>query len=404
MLFSAGMGIGLVFWGAAEPLNHFMAPLGVEAGTEAAKEFAVSKSFLHWGLHPWANYSVLALALAYMQFRKNKPGLISSVFIPLLGEDVVSGWAGKLIDILAVFATVAGVATSLGLGTYQINSGLNFLFGIPETSTVQILIVVFVTIAFMISAITGLDKGIKFLSNLNVGIAAVLVIGAFIIGPSVYILNLFVEGIGVYFRDLAQNSFQLGAFGDTSWYGGWTIFYWAWWIAWAPFTGTFIARISRGRTIKEFISGVLIVPSLVSFFWFSIFGAIDFSVEKTVLLEAVKSASTAFFTVMSNITFGNVISVIAIALLFTFFITSANSATFVLGMLSDEGNLDPPNSKKLVWGVVQSALALSLMVGSKNGLGMLQTISIVAAFPFIFIMLLTMVSILKALKEEPGYN
>ena len=218
MLFSAGMGIGLVFWGAAEPLNHFMAPLGVEAGTEAAKEFAVSKSFLHWGLHPWANYSVLALALAYMQFRKNKPGLISSVFIPLLGEDVVSGWAGKLIDILAVFATVAGVATSLGLGTYQINSGLNFLFGIPETSTVQILIVVFVTIAFMISAITGLDKGIKFLSNLNVGIAAVLVIGAFIIGPSVYILNIFVEGIGVYFRDLAQNSFQLGAFGDTSWY------------------------------------------------------------------------------------------------------------------------------------------------------------------------------------------
>lgn len=400
MLFSAGMGIGLVFWGAAEPLNHFMAPLGVEAGTEAAKEFAVSKSFLHWGLHPWANYSVLALALAYMQFRKNKPGLISSVFIPLLGEDVVSGWAGKLIDILAVFATVAGVATSLGIGTYQINSGLNFLFGIPESSMVQITIVVVVTIVFMGSAITGLDRGIKFLSNLNIGIAVLLVIGAFIIGPSVYILNLFVEGIGIYIRDFAQNSFQLGAFGDTSWYGGWTIFYWAWWIAWAPFTGTFIARISRGRTIKEFVTGVLLVPTLASFIWFAVFGGMGFNLGSGIAADAIKSTSTAFFVVMREYPMGSAMSVIAIVLLFTFFVTSANSATFVLGMFTSHGDLNPDTKRKFVWGIIQSSLALSLMIGSSNGLQMLQTISIVAAFPFAFIMLLAMVSLVKVLRED----
>lgn len=400
MLFSAGMGIGLVFWGAAEPLNHFMAPLGAEAGTLAAQEFAVSKSFLHWGLHPWANYSVLALALAYMQFRKNKPGLISSVFIPLFGEKIVSGWVGKMIDILAIFATVAGVATSLGLGTYQINSGLNFLFGIPESSMVQVIIVVVVTVAFMISAITGLDRGIKFLSNLNVGIASILVIGAFVIGPSVYILNLFVEGIGVYFRDLAQNSFQLGAFGDTSWYGGWTIFYWAWWIAWAPFTGTFIARISRGRTIKEFITGVLLAPTLASFIWFAVFGGMGFNLGSGVASEAIKSTSTAFFVVMREYPAGSIISMVAILLLCTFFVTSADSATFVLGMFSSNGDLNPDTKRKFVWGIIQSSLALSLMIGSSNGLQMLQTISIVAAFPFAFIMLLAMVSLVKVLRED----
>lgn len=344
-----------------------------------------------------------------MQFRKNKPGLISSVFIPLLGEDVVSGWAGKLIDILAIFATVAGVATSLGIGTYQINSGLNFLFGIPESSMVQITIVVVVTIVFMGSAIAGLDRGIKLLSNLNIGIAVLLVIGAFIIGPSVYILNIFVEGIGVYFRDLAQNSFQLGAFGGTSWYGAWTIFYWAWWIAWAPFTGTFIARISKGRTIKEFVTGVLLVPTLASFIWFAVFGGMGFNLGSEIAAEAIQSTSTAFFVVMREYPMGSAMSLIAIVLLFTFFVTSANSATFVLGMFTSHGDLNPDAKKKFVWGIVQSALALSLMLGSSNGLQMLQTISIAAAFPFAFVMIFGMVSLVKALREdikdyEPQYS
>ncbi len=404
MLFSAGMGIGLVFYGIYEPLYHYINPIGYESMSIDAAKFAMTKSYLHWGLHPWANYSILGLGLAYMQFRKNKPGLISTLFIPLIGEEKAKGPIGKMIDILAIFATAAGMATSLGLGTYQINSGLNFIFKIPENNLVQIIIVVVITVIYTWTAVTGIDKGIKLISNLNMILVVALLGLSIIFGPTIDILNIFGESTGNYLQSLLSNTFEIGAFNKGDWHGAWTIFYWAWWIAWAPFTGTFIARISKGRTIKEFISGVLIVPSLVSFFWFSIFGAIDFSVEKEVLLQAVKSASTAFFTVMSSITLGNLISVIAIALLFTFFITSANSATFVLGMLSDDGNLDPPNSKKFVWGIVQSALALSLMVGSENGLGMLQTISIVAAFPFTFIMLMTMVSILKALREEPQYK
>ncbi|BBM35911.1 BCCT family transporter [Pseudoleptotrichia goodfellowii] len=404
MLFSAGMGIGLVFYGIYEPLYHYVNPIGAESMSVDAAKFAMTKSFLHWGLHPWANYSILGLGLAYMQFRRNKPGLISSLFIPLIGEEKAKGYIGKLIDILAIFATAAGMATSLGLGTYQISSGLNFMFKIPETTLIQIIIVVVITIIYTWTAVTGIDKGIKFISNLNMILVVALLGLSIIFGPTIDILNIFGESTGNYLQSLLSNTFEIGAFSKTDWYGAWTLFYWAWWIAWAPFTGTFIARISKGRTIREFISGVLIVPSLVSFFWFSIFGAIDFAVAKEVLVEASKNASTAFFMVINNITLGNVISVIAIALLFTFFITSANSATFVLGMLSHEGDLNPPNSKKLVWGIIQSALALSLMIGSANGLKMLQTVSIVAAFPFAFIMLLTIVSIMKALKEDDQYN
>ena len=404
MLFSAGMGIGLVFYGIYEPLYHYVNPIGYDSMSVEAAKFAMTKSFLHWGLHPWANYSILGLGLAIMQFRRGKAGLISSLFIPLIGEEKAKGYIGKLIDILAIFATAAGMATSLGLGTYQISSGLNFMFKIPETTTVQIIIVVVITVIYTWTAVTGIDKGIKFISNLNMILVVALLGLSIIFGPTVDILNIFGESTGNYLQSLLSNTFEIGAFSKTDWYGAWTLFYWAWWIAWAPFTGTFIARISKGRTIREFISGVLIVPSVVSFFWFSIFGAIDFSVAKEVLIDASKNASTAFFIVINNITLGNVISIIAIALLFTFFITSANSATFVLGMFSHDGDLNPPNSKKLVWGIVQSALALSLMIGSVNGLKMLQTVSIVAAFPFAFIMLLTIISIMKALKEEEKYN
>ena len=382
----------------------YVNPIGFDSMSVDAAKFAMTKSFLHWGLHPWANYSILGLGLAIMQFRRGKPGLISSLFIPLIGEEKARGSIGKLIDILAIFATAAGMATSLGLGTYQISSGLNYMFKIPETTIVQIIIVVVITVIYTWTAVTGIDKGIKLISNLNMILVIALLALSIIFGPTVDILNIFGESTGNYLQSLLSNTFEIGAFSKTDWYGAWTLFYWAWWIAWAPFTGTFIARISKGRTIKEFISGVLIVPSIVSFFWFSIFGAIDFSVAKEVLIEASKNASTAFFIVINNITLGNVISVIAIALLFTFFITSANSATFVLGMLSHNGDLNPPNSKKLVWGIIQSALALSLMVGSANGLKMLQTISIVAAFPFAFIMLLTIISVMKALKEEEQYS
>lgn len=408
MLFSAGMGIGLVFYGIYEPLFHYVNPVGAASMTPEAMKFAMTKSFLHWGLHPWANYSILGLGLAYMQFRKGKPGLISSLFIPLIGEEKAKGNLGKIIDILAIFATAAGMATSLGLGTYQINSGLNYMFGVPENKVVQVTIVVVITVIYTWTAVAGVDKGIKLVSDLNMVLVVALLGLAIVFGPTVDILNIFTESTGAYLQSFLTNTFEIGAFNKATdqagWHTAWTIFYWAWWIAWAPFTGTFIARISRGRTIKEFIAGVLIVPSVVSFFWFSIFGGINFSVAKEVLLEAAQSSSTAFFIVINKITLGNVMSIITIALLFTFFITSANSATFVLGMLSHDGDLDPPNSKKFVWGVVQSVLALSLMIGSTNGLQMLQTISIVAAFPFAFIMLFTIVSIIKALKQDEEFN
>jgi len=395
MLFSAGMGIGLVFWGVAEPLNHYISPMGIEGGTKAASDFAMMKSFMHWGLHPWANYSVLALALAYMQFRKGKPGLISSIFIPLIGEERAKGWIGHTIDILAVFATVAGVATSLGLGTLQINSGLNFLFDVPETSLVQIIIVVVVTVLFMLSAVTGLDKGIKFLSNLNVSIAGILLVLSIIIGPTLLIFSNLGQGILLYAKDLVMD---VNPFGKGEWYGWWTIFYWAWWIAWAPFVGTFIARISRGRTIKEFIFGVLAAPTVASFLWFATFGSLGINAGTDVAAEAITKTETALFVVMQHYPLGSIISFVAVLLLCTFFVTSADSATFVLGMMSSDGDLNPSTQRKLVWGVIQSTLALALMLA--GGLKMLQTASIVAAFPFAFVMIFAMVSIIKALKND----
>lgn len=400
MLFSAGMGVGLVFWGVAEPLNHFVNPLGIEGGTAAAADFAIKKSFFHWGLHPWANYSVLALALAYMQFRKNKPGLISSVFIPLIGEERVNGPIGKLIDILSVFATVAGVATSLGMATLQTTSGLNFLFGVPETNGVRVVVITVITILFMISAVTGLDKGIKWLSNANVSLCGILIVLGLIIGPTLMIINTFTNSLGLYISTVVRESFQIDPFGNNEWYGWWTVFYWAWWIAWAPFVGTFIARISKGRTIKEFVAGVLLAPTLASFIWFTVFGTMGINTGLEIAKEAIQSTSTAYFVVMNQYPMGTAISMVTVILLTTFFVTSADSATFVLGMMSSNGNLNPTTSRKIIWGVIQSGLALSLMLASDKALGMLQTASIAAAFPFIFIMLFAMVALVKALRQE----
>lgn len=401
MLFSAGMGIGLVFWGVAEPLNHFVNPVGVEAGTQAAADFSMITSFVHWGIHPWANYAVVAMPLAYMQFRKKKPALISSIFIPLIGEERVNGPIGKFIDILAIFATVAGVATSLGLGVLQINSGLNYLFGVPINNLIQIIIIVTVTILFMISAVTGLDKGILFLSNANITLASVLMVLTLILGPTLAIVNSLTNGIGGFLSGFIRESFAISSFGDNSWIGGWRIFYWAWWIAWAPFVGSFIARISKGRTIKEFVLGVSLVPAIGSFLWFAIFGTTSMSFGMDVATEAIKVTETAFFVVMEHVPLGSIISLITILLLSTFFITSADSATFVLGMMSSEGNLNPTARVKVIWGAIQSMMAFALMFS--GGLQALQTSSIVAAFPFAMVMIGGAFSFIKALKQEDVY-
>ncbi|MGM0396413.1 MAG: glycine betaine uptake BCCT transporter [Bacillota bacterium] len=398
MLFGAGMGIGLVFWGAAEPLNHFIAPIGAVPGSSEAANFAMRISFLHWGFHPWANYAVLAMALGYFQYRKGAPGLISSIFTPLIGEKGVKGPIGKTIDILAIFATVAGVATSLGLGAMQINGGLNFLFGIPNTLTVQIIIVAVVTVIFIWTAVSGIEKGIKLLGDINLKVAILMLVLAIIVGPTVAIINTLVGGFGRYLSGVINDSFYLNPFGDNSWIGWWTVFYWAWWIAWAPFVGTFIARISKGRTIREFVAGVIVAPALGSFVWFSVFGGMGLNLGLEIATEAAAVTETALFVVLSNYPLGRIVSLLATFLLGTFFITSANSATFVLGMFSSGGDLNPSNSKKILWGLVMSGVAVSLMVA--GGLSTLQIASIAAAFPFCFVMLAACYSLLKALKAD----
>lgn len=404
MLFGAGMGIGLVFWGVAEPLSHFIAPPGIKPGTEEAANFAMKASFMHWGFHPWANYAIIGLALAYFQFRKGKPGLISSIFEPLIGEKGVKGPIGKTIDVLAVFATVAGVATSLGLGTLQINSGLKYLFGVPETQLVQVLIIVIITIIYIWSAVAGIEKGIKIISDVNLYLAFGILILSFLVGPTLKIINVLTGGLGAYLGTIIQDSLSISAFGDNTWLNGWRIFYWAWWIAWAPFVGTFIARISRGRTIKEFIFGVIVAPAVASFIWFAVFGAAGLNLGMSgamsmdTLKQVVAAPETAFFVIMGKYKLGMIISFIAVFLLGTFFITSANSATFVLGMLTSDGDLDPSGSKKTIWGIIQALLATGLLLA--GGLKSLQTASVAAAFPFIFVMLFACVALWKALKQE----
>ncbi|MBC2725709.1 BCCT family transporter [Desulfosporosinus sp.] len=394
MLFGAGMGIGLVFWGVAEPLNHYVS-FGM---TEEAANLAMRKSFMHWGFHPWAGYAVVGMALGYFQFRKKMPGLISSIFVPLLGEEGVRGPIGKLIDIFAVFATVAGVATSLGQGALQINGGLSHMFGIPSTIFVQFIIIAAITVVYTWTAVSGIDKGIKLLSDINMVLAVALMGGAFLIGPTLLDINIFTNSLGNYMKNFVADSFGINPFGDNSWLSSWTIFYWAWWIAWGPFTGTFIARISKGRTIKEFVLGVIFAPSLVSMVWFAIFGGLGLNLDNSVIQTAIQNTETALFVVFSQYPLGFILSIIAVLLLVTFFATSANSATFVLSMFSSEGDLNPGKSKKILWGVLQAVLAFVLLM--TGGLSALQTCSIVAAFPFAIIMLLCCVCLYKALIEE----
>lgn len=402
MLFSAGMGIGLVFWGVAEPVSHYFAPpAGVTGQTTEAAQTALRYAFFHWGLHPWGIYALIALTLAYFQFRKGAKGLISSTFGPLLGERI-HGPLGKGIDILAVIATAFGVATSLGLGTLQINGGLSHLFGLPSSTTVQIVIISLITVLFLLSATTGLDRGIKYLSNTNLVFALLLLLLTLVLGPTSFIFDAFTSTLGSYLNNLISMSLRLTPFTQGTWVANWTLFYWSWWIAWAPFVGMFIARVSKGRTIKEFVICVMLVPSLLSFIWFSVFGGTALHLEifdQAPIGAAVQSdISTALFLALEQLPMGYILAVVAILLIITFFITSADSAIFVLGMLSSDGNLDPSNRVKITWGVLQSAIAIVLLLS--GGLEGLQTASIVAALPFTVIMVLMCFSLVKALQEE----
>lgn len=400
MLFSAGMGIGLVFWGAAEPLSHYITPPLADGETPAAYKEAMKYTFFHWGIHAWAIYAVVAFALAYFQFRKGEPGLISSTLKPIFGNRM-NGILGTIIDVLAVTATVIGVATTLGFGAKQINGGLSYLLGIPINFPIQLIIVVVVTILFVFSAWSGLGKGIKYLSNTNLVLAVFLFALVFILGPTILVLNMFTDSIGLYLRDIISMSFRSAPLdsANRAWISDWTVFYWAWWIAWAPFVGIFIARISRGRTIRQFLIGVILVPAVVSFMWFAVFGTSAIEVQREGILN-IGSLQTeeVLFAVFSQFPWSTFLSIIALALIVTFFITSADSATFVLGMQTTNGSLYPPNRIKIVWGIAQSAVALILLYS--GGLDALQNILIIAALPFSLIVILMMVSLYRSLMQE----
>ena len=396
MLFGAGMGIGLVFFGAVEPLKHMVAPIGLEPGSQESINFAMQQSFMHWGLTPWAAYAIMGLSLAYFQFRKDAPGLISSVFLPILGEKGVKGKIGKTIDILAVFTTVTGIATSLGMGTMQIAGGLEYMFGIKNTIYVQMLIIAIAIILYIKSSTSGLDKGIKLLSNINLTLAFSLLLGAIIIGPTMDMVSNLSNGIGLYLENFISQSLYIDQSGK--WVAQWRVFYWAMWIAWIPFVGIFIARISKGRTIREFIIGVTLAPALACIIWFAVFGTLGMNLGLDFAKDATMVTETALFKVFLNYPFGKILSVVAMILLCTFFVSSADSATYVLGMFTSDGDLNPSNKKKITWGVIQALLAVVLLIS--GGLETLQTVSIVSAFPFAIIMLISIVSITKALKEE----
>jgi choline/carnitine/betaine transport len=407
MMFSAGMGIGLMFFGVAEPLTHFATPppgTGA-AGNPEAVQNAMATTLFHWTLHPWAIYAVVGLAISYGVYRKGRLQLISSAFEPLLGDRAHGPW-GKVIDMLAIFATLFGSAASLGLGALQIRSGLQIVGGIGETgNTILIVIITVLTLAFVLSAVSGIARGIQWLSNINMVLALALAIFVFVVGPTVFILNLVPTSMGSYLADIAMMSARTGAEGAdvNTWLQSWTIFYWAWWVSWTPFVGMFIARISRGRTIRQFVAGVLLVPSLVSLVWFAVFGGAAINEQQGgVDLAGEGSIEAQLFGLLDQYPIATVASVVVMVLVAIFFVSGADAASIVMGSLSERGTIKPSKGVVVFWGVAMGAVAaVMLLVGGEDALTGLQTITIVVALPFTLVMVGLAAALVKDLRHDP---
>lgn len=402
MLFSAGMGIGLLFWSIAEPVNHFGSSPTGSVGTDAemAKE-AMNFTFLHWGFHAWGIYALVGLALAFFTYSRGLPLTIRSVFYPFFG-DKIYGALGDIIDIFAVLATLFGLATSLGMGVQQVAAGLAHVFGIDGGETTQVLLIAGITLVATISVVLGVDKGVKFLSEWNVRIAVLLLLLVLILGPTIFVFESYLENIGNYFGSLSEIALWNESYTDGTWQNGNTLFYWGWWIAWSPFVGTFIARVSKGRTIKEFILGVLVVPSLITFFWISTFGsaALDTIMHgNETLVNAVgEDVATALFVFLEDFPFSGLLNIIAIVLIIGFFVTSSDSGSLVIDSLTSGGKIEAPVGQRIFWALTEGTVAAVLLIG--GGLKALQTASIATGLPFALILLVMCYSLYKGLNDE----
>jgi choline/glycine/proline betaine transport protein len=401
MLFSAGMGIGILFWSVGEPINHFIHPPDAEPRTiEAARE-SMEVTFLHWGLHAWGIYALVGMSLAFFTFNKKLPLTISSVFYPLLGEKVHGPW-GKVINVLAVVATLFGLATSLGMGVQQVSAGLAHLFDLPDTITAQVILITVITLAATGSVVAGLSGGVKKLSQLNMVLGAIFLVFMILVGPTLFIFDSFIQNVGGY----VQNFFELSSWTETykqsDWQSDWTVFYWAWWVSWSPFVGMFIARISRGRTLKEFVLGVLIVPSLLTFLWLSTFGGSAMYLELNSLADIATAVTdniaTSLYVLLEQFPISTVTSTVGVILVTSFFVTSSDSGSLVVDSLTAGGKLDAPVPQRIFWALTEGAVAAVLLVG--GGLGALQTAAISTGLPFAILLIILMWSLLKGLRKE----
>ncbi|MWA14965.1 BCCT family transporter [Streptomyces sp. BA2] len=410
MMFSAGMGIGLMFYGVSEPLAHFTTPPpGTDpADSAAAMETAMATTLFHWTLHPWAIYAVVGLAIAYSTFRRNRRQTISAVFTPLMGEKRANGGWGRVIDILAIFATLFGSAASLGLGALQIGSGVEVLDWMKDAGTgLLVAIIAILSLAFVASAVSGVEKGVQWLSNINMVLAGLLVLFVFIAGPTVIMLDMLPTSLGAYLNDLPQLIGRTEASsgkGVADWLSGWTVFYWAWWISWTPFVGMFIARISRGRTIRQFVGGVILVPSTVSLIWFAVFGGSAITVRDRGGLEGETTPEAQLFGLLHEYPIATVTSLLVMILVGIFFVSGADAASIVMGTLSQKGALEPGKLVVVFWGMTTGAVAAIMLLigdGSDDALTGLRNLTILVAAPFTLVMIGMCVALMRDLRHDP---